>query len=165
MTTFTAGPLIPLEDLGSSSFGVVVVEDGRGRRFVLKKDGTHNWGLWEQVGAGLVSHIVPIPGGKDEGDASLLILDDLIIVYLAARIGDNARPAQFCEVTAPGVRRQPNMAHVAAIYKEIRTSVAALNARIDAVERLLGSVGEAALEGRVVRLEGKVKEAGAVLGE
>lgn len=101
MTTFTAGPALLLQPPDARAFGVNAYLDGEGRRFLLIKDEGHNWGLWEHTANGLEACVVPLPGGKDEPDASLIIHDNLIVVYFAARVGDDARPAQYCEVTAP----------------------------------------------------------------
>jgi hypothetical protein len=166
MTTFIAGEIIPLQGLDESSFGVAAYMDGEGRRFVLIKDASHNWGLWEQVGNALEARVVPLPGGKDEADASMVIHDNLIIVYFAARLDSGARPAQMCEVVAPGVKRGPWMGHIKGINKalgELQKNDATLAQKIVELERLLGSAGDAAIEGRVVALENQNAALGAAL--
>jgi hypothetical protein len=161
MTTFTAGPLTPLQGLDVISLGVNAYMDGEGRRFLLIKDASHNWGLWEQVGSALEERVVPLPGGKDEADASLIFHDNKIIVYFAARLDSDARPAQMCEITAPGVRRLPWMGHIRGINKELN----AQRARMDALTARLGAAGEASLEGRVVALEDAKRRIREALGE
>lgn len=102
-----------------------------------------------------------------EADASMIIHDNRIVIYYSARIGTDPRPAHECEVSAPGVRRMPGMAHVSAIYREIAVVKNNLTARLDALERALGNQSEeaptAALEARVTALEGRQRDAGEIL--
>jgi hypothetical protein len=92
----------------------------------------------------------------------MIIHDGLIIVYLASRLDDDSRPAQMCEITAPGVKRMPWMGHIEAVNKALNDHAG----RLDAVERALGNLGEDAdltlILARLTELEnlrGRIREA------
>lgn len=154
----------PLQPPDAKCYGVVGAVDGGGVLFLLLKDDTHHWGLWQRVPEGITPLLVPLPGGKHEADASMVILDGKVMVYLAARIGTDPRPAHECEVIVPHAKRAPGMAHVSAIYREIAVVKNNLSARLVEIERALGNQSEeapsAALEKRVEALEGRQKVAG-----
>jgi hypothetical protein len=152
MTTpvFTVTGPILLQPPDAKSFGVFAAQDGRGRIFLLIKSEEHLWGLWEQVGETIEARVVPLPGGKMEADASMIIHDNRIVVYYSSRVGTDPRPAHACEISAPGVRRQPTLAHVDALYKEF----VPIRKRLD---------GLAALEERVTALEQRQRDAGKAL--
>lgn len=187
----TQGRFVPLQPDTPKCFGVVCEVDGGGVRFFLLKDGEDHWGLWEGTNGGLQARLVPLPGPKHHGDPSMVILDGQIIIYYPTRVTDTSgapTPAHECQVFVPHARRPPSLAHIGAVYAELRTSVAALSAQntaqaqqIEALRRqmtdlerrfdMLGKTTDPVLLARLEAVEqhgadivSTLREAGAALG-
>jgi hypothetical protein len=172
----TLGRVAKLQPDATATNGVKVIVGGDGTRFFLIKDAAHLWGLWQGTNAGIEPVYVPLPGTKHSEVDAVIPWDGLMVVYLLSRVTvgtTNYHPLHHVELSAPQFKAQVWRGDIAALKQQdivlvqqltvLDRETDTLTARLDAVERALGSTGDPALEGRVVALENAIKGAGAIL--